>query len=73
MLDIFIQGKKFFVQMNATECRGVKRKSHVDPKTDEEHEKTTKLEESLRYFGELVSTEWRIDEYNVIHPILVVR
>ena len=59
--------------MNATECRGVKRKSHIDTTTDEEHGKTRKIEESMRYFCQFVSTEWSIDEYNVIHPILVVR
>ena len=51
--------------------RGMKRKmneSHTDVS-----EKTKKSEESLKHFCEFVSTEWRIDESNVIHPILVVR
>lgn len=36
-------------------------------------EKTVKSEESLKHFCDFGSTEWRIDESNVIHPILVVR
>ena len=60
--------------MKATECRCLKRKRddiHTDLTGVSEN--PTKSEELMKYFSDYISTEWRIDESNVVHPILVIR
>lgn len=70
----FINYTKFFSMnklMSDDKLRKLKRK--ISDPHDHVTNKSTKSEESMIYFCDFVSTEWRIDGSNIIHPFLVVR